>query len=230
MLTACLAGLMAGTIHVFTGPDHLAALAPLSIQARRRAWSVGMRWGLGHSAGVLVVAAAAFAFRSAVHLEGLEGWGERLVGITLVALGLWGFLSLFKNRLHAHPHAHDGREHVHFHVHGGEGHAKPDAHVHTHAAFLVGTLHGLAGTSHLLGVLPSLALPTWKQTASYLGAFAAGTILAMTLFAAVVGFIAPARAERGMTFYRWALGVTSAVCMLVGVAWITLPFFGVPLP
>jgi hypothetical protein len=226
MFAACVAGLIAGAIHVFTGPDHLAALAPLSLQARRRAWSVGMRWGLGHSAGVLVVAAVAFAFRSAVHLERLGGWGERLVGATLIVLGLWGFRSLFKQRLHAHPHEHDGAEHVHFHVHG----ARPDAHVHTHAAFLVGTLHGLAGTSHLLGVLPSLALPTWRHTAGYLATFAAGTIAAMTLFAAVVGFIAPARAERGMVWFRWALGVSSALCALVGVAWIVLPILGVPLP
>ena len=230
MLAACVAGLIAGVIHVFAGPDHLAALAPLSLQARRRAWSVGMRWGFGHSAGVLVVAAVAFALRSVVRLESFEGWGERLVGATLIVLGLWGLRSLWKNRLHAHPHEHDGAQHVHFHVHGGEGHQRPEAHVHTHAAFLVGTLHGLAGTSHLLGVLPSLALPAWRHTASYLATFAAGTIAAMTLFAAVVGFIAPARAERGMVFYRWALGVASVLCALVGVAWIALPLFGVPLP
>ncbi|HXX94238.1 MAG TPA: nickel transporter, partial [Planctomycetota bacterium] len=159
-----------------------------------------------------------------------EGWGERLVGLTLVALGLWGFRSLSKGRLHAHAHEHGGESHVHFHVHAQGAHDRPDAHVHTHAAFLVGVLHGLAGTSHLLGVLPSLALPTWQQTAGYLAAFAGGTVASMTLFAAVVGFLAPARAERGMAYFRWALGVSSAVCTLVGVAWITLPLFGVPLP
>jgi len=232
MLTASLAGLIAGLIHVFTGPDHLAALAPLSLRARRRAWRVGLRWGLGHSAGVLVVAAVAFAFRSAVPLERWEGWGERLVGATLIVLGLWGIRSLFKERLHAHPHDHadGGGEHVHFHVHGQEGHAVPEAHVHTHAAFLVGVLHGLAGTSHLLGVLPSLVLPTWRHTASYLGMFAAGTIVAMTVFAAVVGFIAPAQAEKGMRGYRWMLGVASVACTLTGVAWILLPIWGIALP
>jgi len=60
VLTVCLAGILAGLLHVFTGPDHLAALAPLSLQAKRRAWAVGFRWGLGHSSGVLVVAAIAF--------------------------------------------------------------------------------------------------------------------------------------------------------------------------
>jgi hypothetical protein len=227
MLTACGAGLLAGLLHVFTGPDHLAALAPLSLAARRRAWIVGMRWGLGHSTGVLVVAALAFGLRRVVNLEALEGWGERLVGATMIVLGLWGLRTLFRNQLHAHRHEHAGEEHVHVHVHSpGKDHAAPEAHVHRHAAFWVGSLHGLAGTAHLVGVLPAIALPTWRHTSGYLAAFAAGTILAMTVFAAVIGSISPGR----VGIYRWMLGAASALCALVGAAWIILPLTGVPLP
>jgi len=231
VLTVCLAGILAGLLHVFTGPDHLAALAPLSLQAKRRAWAVGFRWGLGHSSGVLVVAAVAFGFRQVVHLEALSGWGERLVGATMIVLCLWGLRSLFRERLHAHEHHHGGEEHVHFHVHRpGEDHRGATAHVHTHAAFWVGTLHGLAGTAHLVGVLPSLALPTAGQTAAYLVAFAAGTIVAMTAFAGAVGLAAPGRTERGLRVYRWALGAASGLCALTGAAWILLPLYGVSLP
>jgi sulfite exporter TauE/SafE len=231
MFTSCLAGLIAGLLHVFAGPDHLAALAPLSLAARRRAWIVGLRWGLGHSAGVLVIAALAFGIRHWVRLESVEGWGERLIGATMIVLGLWGFRTLFRERLHAHPHDHDGEEHVHFHVHRpGADHASPESHVHGHAAFWVGTLHGLAGTAHLVGVLPSLALPTGRQTASYLGAFALGTIAAMVAFAAVIGFLSPGKSERGLRAYRWALGTASALCAGVGAAWIVLPLFGIALP
>ena len=109
MLTASVAGLLAGLLHVFAGPDHLAALAPLSLQARKRAWAVGLRWGLGHSSGVLVVAAIAFGLRQVVHVEELSGWGERLVGATMIVLGLWGLRSLFRERLHAHEHDHSGQ-------------------------------------------------------------------------------------------------------------------------
>ena len=226
MLTVCLAGLIAGLLHVFAGPDHLAALAPLSIAARRRAWIVGLRWGLGHSAGVIVVAALAFGLRRAVDFGALAGWGERLVGATLIVLGLWGLRTLFRKQLHAHPHGHGAEEHVHFHVHRpGEDHARPAAHAHAHAAFWVGTLHGLAGTAHLVGVLPALALSQARHTAGYLGAFALGTVAAMTLFAATVGFVTP-----GLRLYRWALGAASVTCALVGVAWIVLPLAGIPLP
>jgi hypothetical protein len=222
VLTACLAGLLAGLLHVFAGPDHLAALAPLSLQARGRAWVVGLRWGLGHSSGVLVVAAIAFGLRQVVHLEAWSGWGERMVGVTMIGLGLWGLRSLFRERLHAHEHDHGGPGHVHFHVHHSSG---EKAHVHTHAAFWVGTLHGLAGTAHLVGVLPSLALPTGLQTAGYLGAFGLGTIVAMTAFAATVGWFSP-----GLRAYRWALGAASGLCALTGAAWILLPIYGVELP
>jgi len=227
MLTACAAGLVAGFLHVFAGADHLAALAPLSLQARRRAWAVGLRWGLGHASGVLVIAGLAFGLRQVVHLEALAGWGERLVGATLILLGLWGLRSFFRERLHAHPHHHEGDDHVHFHVHrAGEAHDGARAHAHVHAAFWVGTLHGLAGTAHLVGILPSLALPSAGQTAGYLGSFAAGTLAAMTAFAAAIGWLS----QRGLFAYRWALGGASALCALTGVAWIVLPLAGIPLP
>jgi len=227
-MTACVAGLLAGLLHVFAGPDHLAALAPLSLKARRRAWAVGLRWGLGHSSGVLVVAALAFALRQVVHLETWSAWGERLVGVAMIGLGLWGLRSLFRERLHAHEHRHQGHDHVHFHVHRpDEDHAAPKAHAHGHAAFWVGTLHGLAGTAHLVGVLPSLALPTGLQTGGYLAAFAVGTIAAMTAFAAGVGLVAPGR---GLRTYRWTMAAASALCALTGIAWILLPLYGVPLP
>lgn len=228
MIAVCVAGLVAGALHVFAGPDHLAALAPLSIQARRRAWALGLRWGVGHSAGVAVVATLAYGLRQAVDLRAYAGWGERLIGATLILLGIWGFRSLFRKRLHAHMHGPEGEEHVHFHAHApGEDHDAPKAHVHAHAAFGIGLLHGLAGTAHLVGILPSLALPSWPQTAGYLGSFALGTVIAMVSFATAMGRFAPRRSERG---HRWALTCASALCVGVGTAWIILPMLGLALP
>jgi hypothetical protein len=56
--------------------------------------SSGSGGGWAHASGVLVVAALAFGLRQVVHLEALRGWGERLVGATLIVLGLWGLRSL----------------------------------------------------------------------------------------------------------------------------------------
>src|SRR5262245_25180275 len=117
-MTAFIPGLLAGLIHVFSGPDHLAALGPLAVRRRRAAWSLGLRWGLGHSLGVAVVGVAALFLRRFLDLEHLRFWSERAVGVSLIAIGLWGCRSLLRDRVHAHPHRHaDGAEHVHFHVH-----------------------------------------------------------------------------------------------------------------
>jgi hypothetical protein len=230
METAFLAGWLAGAVHVLSGADHLAALAPLSVEAGRRAWRAGLRWGLGHSSGVLLVGAAAFLLRGAVDLDSISGWGERFVGIVLVALGLWGFRRLFRDRLHSHTHDHAGRVHAHFHVHGpAAAHETPQAHLHSHAAFAVGTLHGIAGTSHLFGLLPALALPTPETTWSYLAGFGGGTIAAMTLFAGILGWAAPRRSAEGLRAYRGLLAVASSLTLLVGLGWILFPWLGISL-
>ena len=51
----------------------------------------------------------------------------------------------------------------------------------------MGTLHGLAGSSHLFGVLPTLAFTSRADGLWYLAAFGVGAVLAMTGFAAVLG-------------------------------------------
>ena len=45
-------GLLAGSMHVVSGPDHLVALAPLALHDKKRAYGVGALWGLGHGVGV----------------------------------------------------------------------------------------------------------------------------------------------------------------------------------
>lgn len=48
-------GLIAGGLHTLTGPDHLAALAPLCIgRSRLQSFSVGALWGCGHDAGQVI--------------------------------------------------------------------------------------------------------------------------------------------------------------------------------
>lgn len=50
MLTL-LAGLVAGILHVLTGPDHLATVGTLAIEERWRSWVTGLVWGVGHTSG-----------------------------------------------------------------------------------------------------------------------------------------------------------------------------------
>ncbi|MEY4387805.1 MAG: hypothetical protein RLY20_3088 [Verrucomicrobiota bacterium] len=224
-MIAILSGLIAGAGHVWSGPDHLTAIAPIAARTPQRAWLPGLRWGVGHSAGVIVIGLLSLMFREFIPVELLSSWGERLVGVMLIGIGIWALRKALKNSLHSHEHEHDGERHVHVHVHTPKGHhAAAGAHVHTHAAFGIGILHGLAGSSHFLGILPMLAFPTQIQAISYLAAFTVGTVISMAGFSSAMGFAARRCADRGLKFYRGLMIVCGSAAMIVGCVWIVQTF------
>lgn len=90
MLSIVVAGLVAGLVHVLSGPDHLAAVAPYALIQGKRAWLVGLRWGVGRTSGVVVVGLFALLVRSLLPAEKLSAWSESLVGFVLIAIGVWG--------------------------------------------------------------------------------------------------------------------------------------------
>jgi putative Mn2+ efflux pump MntP len=218
-------GLAAGLAHVLTGPDHLTAIAPLAVNRPKRAWLPGMRWGLGHSAGVAVVGLLSLWLRDLIPVDFISSWGERLVGVMLFGIGLWALRKALKHNVHVHEHEHDGERHVHVHVHHHHAkHHAADAHLHTHVAFGIGTLHGLAGSSHFLGVLPMLALPTKAEAVTYLIAFGVGTILAMAAFSWGIGFVALRCSARGVKIYRGLMSSCAVAAMGVGCFWLITSF------
>lgn len=70
--------------------DHIAAIADLSGTAenRRRGFFLSMLYALGHGAVVFVLGTLAIVFGLAIP-DGVDAWMGRVVGFTLVALGLW---------------------------------------------------------------------------------------------------------------------------------------------
>lgn len=220
-MISVLTGLVAGAVHVVSGPDHLTAVAPLAVRRPQRAWLPGLRWGLGHSAGVALVGFLSLCLHDLIPVDLLSSWGERLVGVMLFGIGLWALRNALKHNVHTHEHEHDGDRHVHFHAHGHRhGHGRETTHHHTHAAFGIGTLHGLAGSSHFLGVLPALAFPTKLQAASYLVAYGVGTVVAMAGFSWGMGLIAARFETRGAKLYRNLLGACAVAAMGVGCFWL----------
>ena len=71
-----LTGLAAGFIHVITGPDHLAAIAPLSVNNKRSTWLIGFRWGLGHTSGVFIIGMLAMIFREIIPVDLISSYSE----------------------------------------------------------------------------------------------------------------------------------------------------------
>ncbi len=234
-----ISGILASALHVFTGPDHLAAVTPLAIESRKKSWNVGLFWGIGHVAGMLLIGLLFMLFKEYIPVEAISHHSERIVGIILVAIGLWAIYRVYNKKIprHKHPHYHNSPEpHVHIHSHPhqheqsheheGEKHHK---HQHTHsqvirqnniAALGVGTLHGFAGISHLVLMLPTLALPTMADSLLYLSGFAVGTLAAMVSYATTLGFIGQrsknASSPRIFMNVRLAGGL---IAIAVGIYW-----------
>lgn len=220
-LIAAGSGLLAGALHALLGPDHLAAILPLSVgRPATRAW-MGVRWGAGHAVGTwLLVLVAALAGRM-FPLDVLSGLAEHLVGVALIGVGLWGLRVAYRSHLHIHRHMHDSRSpHQHFHLHGSGPHT-PQAHLgHRHAAVGVGFLHGMAGAGPFIALLPAVFLPDRSQGLAYVLAYGLGAMLAMGAFAYLVAQFAERLGHRSDTGYRRALLVASGGAICVGTVWL----------
>lgn len=190
---ALFAGLAAGLLHVFSGPDHLAAVAPLASDQPRASWRTGLQWGLGHTAGVLLIAVLLLWFRDQLPLDLVSAYSERVVGVALIAVGSWG---IWNARRQSHV-----------------------THSHAGASFAMGTLHGLAGSSHLFGVLPALAFAARLDSVCYLAGFGAGAITGMSAFAAGLGLLS-LRFGTNPRRYRGLVFSSSAAALVVGGVWL----------
>lgn len=199
-------GLLAGLVHALSGPDHLSAVAPLVVEERRRGWTTGLLWGMGHSVGVWGVGLLALALRGLLPVDRLSSVSERLVGAVLIGVGLWGlrrvWLARSSGRASEAPH--------HHHLP-----ARPSL-----AALWIGTLHGLAGSSHLLGILPALALPSAVASLAYVAAFGLGSIAAMVAFSSALGLVALRLTARGAGAWQAVLATFSALSIVVGGWWL----------
>ena len=219
--------------------DHMIAVTAFvsTRPALRSAAGFGLRWGLGHSIAVFVAGGILIAtgLRWPARYDTL---GEALVGVLLVGVGLWAMLRARKLHLHApeehgdhaHLHAHRGAEAIHAHAHAahaGHAHPHPPAGHHHHAApkdrhgiTMVGLMHGLAGTSAVVALVPVTLMDRRIVGLGYLVAFGLGTIVAMTAYA-VVAAAALRRASAGSLRWGRVIGRFVGVgSVAVGCWWI----------
>jgi hypothetical protein len=202
---AFVAGLAAGLLHVFSGPDHLAAIAPLAADGDRGQWKAGLQWGIGHTTGVLLIAFLLLLLREQLPLDAISGHSEQIVGVMLIGVGAWGIWRAM--RLGLHP--------------PGHSHAAPlKGMPYAGASFAMGAIHGLAGSSHLFGVLPALALPSRQASILYLAGFGVGAIAGMTAFAAAMGLLSHRLGRRHSRSYSGLLYASSAAALVVGGFWL----------
>jgi high-affinity nickel-transport protein len=196
------AGFLLGVRHAMDA-DHVLVVTTLVRRERRVAGAavVGLLWGVGHTATVGAVGAAAVALGLRIPVRaGLAL--ELLAAVMLVALGGLAVRGswLDGRRGRSSPHAHGDYVHRHGRSAGPDAHAHPpegtplarlDRVFGRRGAYralrplVVGGVHGLAGSAGIaLLVLGAIPDPRWAL--GYLAVFGAGTIAGMMALTAAI--------------------------------------------
>ena len=214
MLNSVLTGFALGAFHVIGGVDHLVAMAPNAFRKPKIALRDGLAWGLGHSTGVIFLASLALLAKDLVDIKEVSTFAEFIVGITLLVIGVFAIRASLGLNIHKHKHNHGiENEHQHLHLHflGQKLHGR-----HTHAATGLGVIHGMAGGSHLLGILPALALPV-QGAIAYMASYLLGSIFAM---GTVVLGVSYTTMRVGKKVSPILMGIVGGLSVATGFFWI----------
>jgi ABC-type nickel/cobalt efflux system permease component RcnA len=201
-------GFVLGLRHALD-PDHVAAVTTLVTEKAglRRRSLLGAFWGMGHALSLGLAGGLILALRLTVP-PALSAALEVVVAAMLVGLGLVAVRRAMRWRLHAHPHAHDGHVHVHFHAHRqvhGPGEANGHHHPHPLSGglrpFLVGVVHGLAGSAGL-ALLALGAAPTLLAGLTYIVMLGVGSIAGMLALSSLLSLPLGYLEARYSAFHR----------------------------
>jgi len=181
-------GFVLGLRHALD-PDHVVAVSTIVSESRSigRSSLVGTFWGLGHTAALLAAGIAVIGLKLNIPRHAAQ-WMESAVAGMLILLGLKAVRTAFRGwRVHRHVHVHDRREHAHFHVHA----AGEPAHNHRHLLsfgtqpFLVGLVHGFAGSAGLM-ILVLGTIPSAIAGLAYIAMFGLGSTGGMLLMSSLI--------------------------------------------
>ena len=205
------AGLAAGCLHTLSGPDHLAALTPLTVgRSHTAAALLGGLWGFGHCVGQLMLGLAMIVLkdRFTSFVPALSKYGSATVGGTLLAIGAVGLYETWA----AASESGDGSQAAAVAAAPTPSTDKPGTTGWTLAA---GVVYGLQPDA-LFVIVPALALPSAAAAAAYMVAFVGGTVGAMASYAAAIG--TASRAVADATQSTAAVARLSAAASVVAVA------------
>ncbi|KAK9664222.1 hypothetical protein RND81_14G027100 [Saponaria officinalis] len=207
-LSSAMTGFFASWLHTLCGPDHLAALAPLSIGCSRvESAVVGAIWGCGHDAGQLIFGVVFLLLKDWLHIDIIQIWGTRMVGFTLLIIGVMG-ITLKKLDSETKGSAVVGKKkRIGF------------------ATFVTGIVHGLQPDA-LLMILPALASPSMLDGAAFLGMFLVGTVVSMAAYTLFIASCSEALKDRVPSITEKLTLVSSIFAVGFGFGIIICPFFG----
>ena len=190
--------LLLGVIHALE-IDHMMAVT--AFVSRRptlaTALGFGIRWGLGHSLAVFIAGAILLAIGRRWS-PGMEAILEGAVGVALVGVGIWSLRTA--RNLHLH--------------HPGEHRA------HGHAVASLGMMHGLAGTTAVVTLLPVTLLQEPLIGLAYLACFGVGVTMGMGIFALVAAAAMRTAASGAPTAVERIARLAGIGSIAVGLWWL----------
>ncbi|MSP38664.1 MAG: urease accessory protein UreH [Deltaproteobacteria bacterium] len=209
-------GLVLGIQHALD-PDHLIAVSTIVSEQKNFKWAslIGAFWGLGHTTTLFLVGLVVIGLRVTIPPR-LGSSLELLVALMLVILGVNVLRKTFgAERVHLHTHSHNPETHTHFHVH--ENPQQDHGHLHQFKAmrrpFIVGMVHGLAGSAALmLLVLSTIESPLGGLL--YIVIFGLGSVGGMLLLSGIISLPFILTAQRFTVMNRWiriCAGIASIV-------------------
>ena len=216
-------GLAIGLQHAFE-PDHIAAVTTQVIRQKNKSQSlkelikksalkssiIGAIWGAGHTTTLVLVGLLVYLF--SVNIPDVFFISsEFIVGVMLIFLAITTLSNkkLFKIK-HRHPHAHkDGTIHTHPHSNGSD-------HKHGHKSYLIGCIHGLAGSGVLLVVIAG-TLSSIQDILSFILIFGVGSVIGMTVISSLIG-IPFALSNKALSLEKTLRYVVGSVSFLIGIS------------
>lgn len=176
-------GFLLGLKHAFD-PDHVMAVSTISSQTRnvRTASFCGISWGLGHASILLLTGPILLLFGLSIPNKFVLSF-EILIGLTLIILGADSFRKILQRNKHFHGDARGVIVHSH-----ACNNTEKRLHVHIHRSFIIGIIHGFAGSAVLmlfiLSTIKSLPLGLF-----FILIFGIGSILGMFLISTIIGLL-----------------------------------------
>jgi ABC-type nickel/cobalt efflux system permease component RcnA len=205
-------GLLTGLRHAFE-PDHVVAVSTLLHRELRVASAarVGAAWGAGHTATLAAAILIVSILRISIGEEHLP-YLELPVGIVLVAIGLWALYGTLRSVRSLKGHEHDGLRHLHV---GSARHPHGPGNRSLLRGFLLGSLHGFAGSGALL-LLTAAVLPSPGLAVLYALLFGAGSTVGMV--GVSCGLSVPLLATRSRPHAHHVLtGLSGSASVVLGV-------------
>ncbi len=216
-------GFIAALVHVLTGPDHLAAVTPLVLEKKSKSWKIGLGWGLGHVLGMLLIGLLFYFFKNQIPVETISENSEKFVGFMLIGIGVWALYRMQQSKKKlAYPHTHIHENNTYTHIHKTTGaHQHPEIKKHNAVlSFFIGIIHGFAGISHFILMLPVLGYKSTTDSIQYMIGFAFGIISAMIIYALIIDKISYSTQTSHNKKIIWLQYIGALFAFAIGIYWI----------